>query len=389
MTIQEMFEREDIYSILEKTMEEYYHVVFHKNVSVEIQKQHFLKKLVIYPRLGIVVPLIPSWKVIRRTYVSFDVQGNLLKKLFAWTYITLCFLTFGLFADASMELSDYSVINKDIIIIPSNRKIRIYDYRNQCVDSILKDGFNDFYFKNEIKIRVNPIHDFILPILAKGDRWYREKLLFGRCLVRSSGDQYKLYLESVINSLKTIYANSIEEIDVYDYCCMLANCYRPMIIKIVKEKHIICQGKLEHVIQYCLDTVVKIKEKIPVVLSHGDLQTGNIYIDEENDKVYIIDWETVKKRSVWYDAATVMCSTRRKDKFSAMINHISDDLVRSEILIFDENKVRNMKLVSAVLLMEELGFFLEEIVDLPDNMGSEIIERFVYEIDRIECLKEA
>ena len=61
--------------------------------------------------------------------------------------------------------------------------------------------------------------------------------------------------------------------------------------------------------------------RVSIAMTHGDLQTGNIYIDEENDKAYIIDWETVKKRSIWYDAATVMCSTRRKDKFSYMINH--------------------------------------------------------------------
>mgnify|MGYP006867320160 CR=1 FL=1 len=63
----------------------------------------------VYPRLGIVVSVLPSWDVIKATYVWFDVQNNLPKKLFAWIYITLCFLSFGLLADASIELSDMSL----------------------------------------------------------------------------------------------------------------------------------------------------------------------------------------------------------------------------------------------------------------------------------------
>lgn len=384
MTILEMFEREDIYSILEKTMVEYYQEVFQKEVTVSIRKRHFLRKLVIYPRLGIVVPLIPSWAVIKRTYVSFDVQENLPKKLFAWAYITLCFLTFGLLADASMELSDYSVVDKHQVIIPSNRKIRIYDYRKKYVDSVLKVGFNDLYFRNEVKVRKNPAYDFILPVTDNGKRWYREPLLRGRCLVRTSGENYKKYLDSVLGDLKEIYSASLIEMDAAEYCSKLADNYYPLISKIVKEKHINCAKKLDIVIQKSLDITSRSEMKIPMVLSHGDLQTGNIYVDEDNDKVYIIDWETAKQRSAWYDAATVLCSTRRKNRFSDMINHIADDQVKNSILTFDENKNRDMRVVSAVLLMEELGFFLEEIVDLPGDMGSEIIERYEYEIDRVK-----
>lgn len=383
MTILEMFEREDIYSIIEKTMAEYYREVFQKEITVSVKKKHFFRKLLIYPRLGIVVPCFPSWPVIKRTYVSFDVQGNLPKKLFAWAYITICFLTFGLLADASMELSDYSVIDRFQVIIPSNRKIRIYNYRKQYVDSILKDGFNDIYFKNEIEVRKNPAYDFILPVTETSGRWYREPLLHGRCLVRTSGENYKRYLKCVLDDLRSIYSDNFMEVNVVDYCKKLADSYYPIIFKIEKEKHITCARKLEGVIRKCVGALGNSELMIPVALSHGDLQTGNIYIDEDNDKVYLIDWETAKQRSVWYDAATVMCSTRRKDRFSDMINHITDVQVKKSVLVFDSEKKRDMRIVSSVLLMEELGFFLEEIVDLPGDMGSEIIERYEHEIDRI------
>lgn len=126
---------------------------------------------------------------------------------------------------------------------------------------------------------------------------------------------------------------------------------------------------------------------IPLTLTHGDLQTGNIYVDEQNKKLYIIDWETVKQKSVWYDAATVMCSTRRANKFSAMINDRFDKSVQKKLFVFDKQSTHSMNLVAAILILEEMGFFLDEIVDLPNEMGSEIIERFEHEIDQIDWEK--
>ena len=125
-------------------------------------------------------------------------------------------------------------------------------------------------------------------------------------------------------------------------------------------------------------------EIVPLTLTHGDLQTGNIYVDEENNKLYIIDWETIKQKSIWYDAATVMCSTRRADKFSKMINGRFDKSVQENIFVFDKQPIHDMNLVAAILILEEMGFFLDEIVDLPNDMGSEIIERFEHEIDQID-----
>lgn len=384
MTIQEMFEREDIYSILEKTLKEYYKDVRHKAIEVHVSKKHFLKPLLIYPRLGIVVPRFPSWGVIRRTYVSFDVQNNLPKKLFAWAYVTLCFLTFGLLADASIELSDPNAVKRSTAIIPSNRKIRIYEYGEEYVDSILKVGFNDMYFKHEIEVREGTPFDFVLGLIDHGHRWYREKLLKGRCLVRCSGVEYDKYVNQTIEDLKLFYSSHMYTVNSSAYAGSLSEDYNRIIKEIEKTKGIKCGNKLRTVLQKMVSVCYEKSAIIPITLTHGDLQTGNIYIDEENSKLYIIDWETVKNKSIWYDAATMICSTRRKGKFSEMINRRKESAVQTDLLVFDELKNRDADLVAAILVLEEMGFFLDEIVDLPGDMGSEIIERFEYEIDHID-----
>ena len=383
MTILEMFEREDIYKILEVTLKEYYQKVHNVEVDIEVRKKHLFQKMVIYPRLGIVVPLFPSWAVIKRTYISFDVQNNLLKKLFAWAYITLCFLTFGLLADASVSISDRSVYSKDTVIIPSNRKIRIYEYGEGYVDSILKDGFNDYYFNNEIEVRKQPKYDFILGLLDYGPRWYREELLRGRCLVRCSGEEYQLYINQTIRDLEVFYKEYRVDIPANKYVKQLVPSYERIIAEIEMKKHIRCGEKMRSVLKQMKAVCESSDEMIPLTLTHGDLQTGNIYIDEQNKKLYIIDWETVKQKSVWYDAATVMFATRRENKFSTMINDRFDKSVQEKLFTFDRQPHDNMNLVAAILVLEEMGFFLDEIVDLPNDMGSEIIERFEHEIDQI------
>lgn len=384
MTIQEMFEREDIYSIIETTLEEYYQKVHNKKISVRICKKHLFKKMVIYPRLGIIVPLLPSWSVIKRTYVSFDVQNNLPKKLFAWAYITLCFMTFGLFADASVSISDKTVYTKGTVIIPCNRKIRIYEYGKGYVDAILKNGFNTFYFNNEINMRKKTEYDFILGIADYGTHWYREKLLQGRCLVRCGGKKYQYYINQTIDDLKRLYMKYRVDTPACEYANNIFVKYEKVISEIAATKHIKCADKLQLVLKNMVDICCRKSENIPLTLTHGDLQTGNIYIDKKNNKLYIIDWETVNMRSIWYDAATLMCSTRRANNFSSMINSRFEKKVQESIFALDDITERDMNYVSAVLILEELAFFLDEIADLPGEIGSEIIGRYEREIDKIE-----
>lgn len=384
MTIQEMLEREDIYAIIEKTLPFYYSNAYGKKVHVKIEKKRAFKKLLIYPRLGIIIPRFPSRKVIKEVFAWFDVQNNIIKKIIAKLYIYLCLLSGGLLAHRSLYISDSSLYNNNTLIIPGNRKIRIYYFDKMVVDSVIKDGFNDTYFKKEIKIRENLKYPFIVPISQKGNRWYRERLLVGHSLVRIPQKEYDKYLGDVLISLTKIHHDCYRKMSINNYCNELVlNCYT-ILEKVITHKKISCGDALKKVISFCDEKTKKAYDMIPIVFSHGDLQNGNIHIDQESNKTYIIDWETGGLKSVWYDAATLLCFTRRKNRFSYMINHINDLDVKNKILIFDSNHDRDMKTVASVLLLEELLFFLDEMMGYPLDIGSEVINRYLYELDRIE-----
>lgn len=378
-----MFQRENIYEIIEKTMPFYYKKVFGKDVSVHIKKGSFFKKLLIYPRLGIIIPLFPSKKVRREVYSWFNVQHNWIKNVLAKLYIFICFITFGIFASASMTLSDNTLYNKNTLIIPSNRKIRIYYFDKKYVDSVVKNGFNDQYFKNEVFVRERYKYPFILGFLDKGDKWYREKILIGKGLVRVSSPHYEKYLNDTLANLQILYRDNKKTIIAKDYFIQLTRSINSNLSIVKEKKSIQCEKRLKEIIDYCSRYLKDSNELIDLVLSHGDLQSGNIHIDEENKMAYIIDWETANYKSIWYDSGTLLCSTRRKGKFFKMINSRFEVETKNRLLFFDSNKCRDMNIVVSVLLLEELSFYLDEMAGFPDNIGSEVIDRFIYEINNV------
>ena len=61
--------------------------------------------------------------------------------------------------------------------------------------------------------------------------------------------------------------------------------------------------------------------------------------------------------------------------------------IKEKILYFDNNNNRNMKDVVSILLLEEMFFFLDEMVSYPSTIGKEVIDRFTYELDHIDWSK--
>ena len=377
MTIQEMLEREDIYTILSKTLEVYFKSVLNKDVIVKVEKSVFKNRYVIYPRLGVVVSRCPSWSVMNNIYTQFNVQGSWKRKLLAWGYITLCFLSFGLLADRSLYVSDKKWCKRDRFIMPCNRKIRIFDYGEKYVDAIIKEGFNDTYFKNELKFRVTTQYSFIPPFIQYGNKWYRENLLTGRALVRLSEPQYTTAIEKTKEEISKLYRDTLHFEDAITYCKRLDSYIREK-LPLLNEAKGLSTEYTEVVLSKVSVYIKGVNIQIPLVTSHGDLQTGNIKM-EGPDKVTIYDWETAGERSIWYDMGKLLLYSQRKGRYSYMIEHINDKEIKDRLLSFD-NKEYPMLVVASILILEELVFFIDEILDLPGSMGSEIMDRLTSEL---------
>ena len=380
MTIYEMLFREDIYGIMEKTLKDYYEQVHGVDVDVKVEKSAFKNYYVIYPRLGVAMARIPSASVLRDIYSQFNVQGNLLRKIAAWGYITLCTLTFGLLGSRSLKVGRRAFCDRMVYFMPCNRKIRIFNYREGYVDAILKVGFSDNNFKNELHYRENQKYSFIPGLIQFGKRWYREAIVKGTGLVRLPEPKYSEKVDEIKALLKPFYEDGLHSVNAGDYCKRLADYIESKLPVLKETKHIATTTYIKEVVNKCFSTIQDKEATIPVVISHGDLQTGNILIEGRSGDICIYDWETAGERSVWYDMSRFLLYSQRKDKYAYMINHCNEPQVKDCLLTFDTDKNRDMELVIAVVILEELVAFTDEICDLPVSMGTEIMDRLTDEL---------
>lgn len=370
MTIYQLFEREDIYGIIEETLKEYYSEVNGLDIDARLSKSRLRNSFVVYPRLGVIISRVPTWKVMKHIYADFNVQGSVLRKIIAWSYISLCWCTFGLLGSRSLYVSKRKMLHRSISIMACNRKIRIFDFKNGYVDAILKVGYHDNYFKNEIKARTSLKYSFIPGIEKIGDRWYREKVLDGCGLVRISRDKYECYCDEVIVDIRRLYSDYGTKMTTDDYGKRLEEMILKDLNLLKKDKGIKDVSYLEDVSKKCLSIIKNADTTIPITLSHGDLQTGNIIVDEKQGRVTIYDWETFGERSVWFDCSRLLLYSVRKEYFITMAQNYDKDKNKSALLLLDEDKNRDMKFVMAVLILEDIIFRIEEIVDLPGETGS-------------------
>jgi thiamine kinase-like enzyme len=101
---------------------------------------------------------------------------------------------------------------------------------------------------------------------------------------------------------------------------------------------------------------------VPLFLSHGDLQQGNIWLTS-SDEIIIIDWETAKERSPYYDYATLHHSLRMEhSKQKIYDNILIDEGVKDRFGICNS-------LFARIILAEELEYRVEDVISLPGSEG--------------------
>ena len=244
------------------------------------------------------------------------------------------------------------------------------------MDCIIKSGFTNKYFNNQIDFRTNYSYDFLNPMLANGDGWFREKVLMGHPLVRTTDKElFEKGMGKALDYLKVLAKDTLEWVAVEPY---VESMKEDAIRKTVLAKETKRIREVDAVLRL-LDIAVQlartITTDIPTCTSHGDLQSGNIWV-EPSGKTLVYDWETAGRRSVWYDSATLCYSLRRAYGWKLMIGDISvDNLVKC---VPDGIEARmSRRGIIGVLLLEDLLFYLEDMLELPNEWGRESFDGFI------------
>lgn len=374
MKIDAMMRREDFFEILRQTVEKYYRDVQGREGRLTYSPQPGSQKLVVNGRLNFISPVPVPPGV--RLYLSgeYNLRGSELRRLagkavvqavcrLPWLgRVKTAYLTQGLLADNGF-------------ICPQNRSIRFFDYDAMTVDCMIKQGFTRRYFDNQIAFRRAYAYPFMLPLLCVGDDWFREPILLGHPLARVTDPaDYRLGMEAAFAAMEQLARDTIQQTRPGEYVSALVQTLHTLLAQAETRKHIRRGAALGALTERCAAHILRQNLPVPTVMSHGDLQTGNIWLDREK-KTWIYDWETAGRRSIWYDSAVLGCSLRRADGWREFFRPEQEETM----LRLDGKKdyaAQQRQAIREIVLLEDLQFYLEDLLELPLDWGTEIFERF-------------
>lgn len=386
MKINELVEREDFYRIIEKSLENYYKNVFDYDLRISTNNNSILQKVFIYPQINSIVTRFPSREVLKYIFSEFNLRNNRFKFYAGKLYTGLCLFTGGLLANKTLRFHGINPINSSILIWPCNRKVRIFDFKKKIIDTILKEGFTNKYFNNEIYFRLNSNYSFVPGIIDHSHNWYRESLLPGQPLARiTNNKQYLQSCNEAIAYIKIINDSNIRYVLPDEYAIGLLDIIEKLVSKAIVEKKIQTGDILRKVAKTAYRKTKSLNNKIPLTLSHGDLQAGNIWVDTSLNKTYIIDWETNSVRSIWYDPATLLLNTRSHNGIYSLVVNRQKKYVKDAILINDPTKDYKIDSIIGILVLEDIIFHLEDNLELLHDWGRDLIDQYGKQLLSIQC----
>ena len=342
MKISYMLKREDFYKINQETLENYY-----KGNGTE-------KTLYIYPELNAIVTARPSKVVKQYLYTEFRVNGSALKRLLVRMYAGVLLNSGGLLASKRVRLKTDA--DNDTLIYPCNKKYREFRFAENRVSVFAKNGFPTNGLINEIAFRTQNTAYFIPGLLESTAESYCEAIIDG-CPVARTGQR----MGELSDKAYAIWSEYIHpytrHIAAAEYANELKAKIEALKTQVTSMGKTVDFGHMDRACDKLLQILQNDSGMVPVSLSHGDLQAGNIWVENHTDKLYIIDWESCQERSTWYDRATLYEDLRR-----------SDGIVRY---------AAKRDLTHAVVLLEDVIFHLSDLITLPYDYGSKAFDAYI------------
>ena len=373
MDLSSMLAREDFFGLLSSTVEAYFREAEQKDVKLTRQKKG--ANLVIKPRLSALYPPKISKAAQAFFYSEWNVRGNRLKNFAVKTYVFFMLHTGRLFSSYRFRLTP-DVAGNDLVIAPNNRSIRFFDYKTGIVGCRIKDGFSDKYFKNQLQFRLKHHYDFLLPLIRWGEKWFTEPILQGHPLARITDEAlYQKGLMDAFAAIKKLADDTAHTVDARAYLRGLTERIATLAAEAKEKKKIKTADDTLRLLEIYKSLEDKIPAEIPVAMGHGDLQTGNIWVMPDG-KTILYDWETAGERSIWYDSAVLAYSLRRPGQWRWFLLSQTEEAYHAAAEIDSAPPA----IVKYTVLLEDILFRLEDMMELPQDWGGDIYDNYLHDL---------
>lgn len=358
-----MLARENLYKIVAKTINNY-------NTNVDTTKYI---NYYTYPHLNAIVKNFRSKKIRDYIRTEYCVQGSFIKRIIVKLYLELVFIFPFMFNSKKLQLKFKGNERDDVLIYPCNQRLRVFYFDSNEVDVLVKDGFSTECNQNEIDFRDNYSLQFVPPILYVNSSYYRESIIDGIPLPRILDEDIKRGVKkNVINKILNFNKDNIEFISSEEYLTQLINF---MLNKVSLIDDSLIFKKISDLINSIVSNSDLFKQKfdIPIVVSHGDLQHGNIWLERKTNNVLVFDWESVKKRSIWYDLY-FLDAEKRKDVILD-----TDSLIDKSSVINNHYNVP-ISVISKIISLENIHYYIFSLSNFPKDILKVEMKSFVNKI---------
>lgn len=377
-----LFEREDVLAILQKTLQNYYSSRFpEKKIEIGFEKREGAAEFFLVPRIGMILQKNPDKEISQRFYSDYNIRNNIVKNLAAKTLV-FASLHFPKLMAIKQRLYIWpkELVNDKTAISYCNRSIRIFDYQKETTVSIQKDGFTDKFFQNQLQFRRNHNYTFIPELLDSGEQWFEEKIQVGSILARvTDTQQYENAQNQALRYMAQLQKDSSEPAQTRTYLSALQKRLETQLQETANKKATTCHNEAVQYLHRLCAYLNTAPETIPTVISHKDLQGGNILVTPQ--RLWIIDWETQGRGSRWFDAITMLYGTRYYGGIRRLVQDVQADALPEQI---GAAEGWSAKQILAVFLLEDLEFYLEDMLELSGTAGSATFDRYMTEILEID-----
>lgn len=375
MKISTMLNREDFYLINQRTLQGFFSNLNKNDCKVVTNSSIKGADLYVFKHLNAIFTRKASSEVKKYIETEYRIKGNPIKRLIIRLYISVCFALPELFADKSIIIENNHIDLKSILVYPCNRKIRIFNFEKNIVEVVVKSGFTNEALLNEIMFRTEFNEEFILPILRYNDNQYTEAIINGIPLARiTNSKRYEKSKMKVIDCLKILLEKTKKDKNLNEYLDSLQKEIYEKIIKFDTAGEKIYRENLFPIITHLTHNCSGYKGTIPIVLSHGDLQHGNIWVENETDRIFIIDWESAAYRSIWYDLFMLFSGARCKENILQLHTNPSKDYFALFESLYEPI---DYHCIASIVILEDIAYKIGEALQLPNNLGLSDLQEYL------------
>lgn len=190
-----------------------------------------------------------------------------------------------------------SLAAAEMLIVPGNERIRIFDFDRQRARVVLKHGLDTSGTKAELALRAVAAPQWLTIEASDPDGlWFEEPLLNGYTLPRCPPWYPHGRLRSAADEL-------LNELHHRTASATAARTYAEQVGAALP-------AAVDGPLRDALMMEAARASDVELVQSHGDYQSGNVFVERSTRRVVLIDWEYSGQRQRGFDALVLQLDSR-------------------------------------------------------------------------------